>query len=301
MRISKSTYRTAAYITSLICLGYFGYCLIGKWGDVMDSLRLFVSSGSLIVLEFVLMAAGVVIETLRWRFIRKVFIKKDTESDFVATLRAVALGNSTPANVGEHVGRGMSYEENRLATEASLYASVIQTIVIVFVGFLGGLYITYETGYFDMGLVKIISIVFLIITGVFFYWTKHSRLSSEIHQAVNSDGAAYNFTAAVIANIIKFCLFSFQYALLLSFGTDLSLFLYCHVLFYYVCITFIPRLNIIDVGVKGALSIHFFSSFNSEEIITSSALLLWGINIIIPTLAGYITILFRKDKFTSKP
>lgn len=298
MRIFKSTYRIAAYITSLICLGYFGYCLIGKWNDVMTSLKLFVSSSSLIVLEFFLMAAGVVLETLRWRFIRKVFVKNGAESDFIATLRAVALGNSTPANVGEHIGRGMSYEENRMATEASLYASVIQTIVIVFVGFLGGLYITYETGDFDMRLVKVISVVFLVITGGFFYWTKHSRLSSEIQQAISSDGAAFNFTAAFIVNIFKFCLFSLQYALLLSFGTELSLLLYCNVLFYYVCITFIPRLNIIDVGVKGALSIHFFSSFNSEEIITSAAILLWGINIIIPTLAGYITILFSKDKFS---
>ncbi len=257
-------------------------------------MQLFVTSEFLIFGEFVLMIAGIVVETLRWSLIRKVFVKGDTKGDFIATLRAVALGNSTPANVGEHVGRGMSYDESRLATEASLYASVIQTAVIVFVGFIGGLYVTSVTGEFNLQLVKIISVVFLVITGVFFYWTKHSRHVAEMQRAINSDGATFYFTAAIIANIIKFCLFSFQYALLLSFGSELSMFLYCHVLFYYVCITFIPRLNIIDVGVKGALSIHFFSSFNSEEVITSATLLLWGINIVIPTLAGYITILFRK-------
>ncbi len=294
MKASGSTYRTVAIIISILGLCYFAYTLNSKWGGVMTSMRLFMSSGSLIICEFILMIIGIIVETLRWSFIRKVFTDGDTSGDFIATLRAVALGNSTPANLGEHVGRGISYESKKLATEASICSSVIQTAVIVLVGFAGALYIAHENGDLDLKMFKVIFAIFLVIAGVCIYCVKYCHWAEDIKEAISKKGAWPKLTAATMTNIFKFCLFSFQYALLLSFGAELTMLLFCHVLFYYVCITFIPRLNIIDIGVKGALSIHMFSSFNTEEIITSAALLLWGINIIIPTVAGYVTIFIKR-------
>lgn len=269
-------------VVCAVCLVYFCAGLADRWGGVVRSLGLMAGRPWLMVAEVALMVAGVGVETLRWAALRRGFMGGRLTDDLLATLRSIALGNSTPLNLGEHVGRGMTYARHRMATILSVLSSVVQTAAILLLGFGGGLAVRRLGMNIPVaGGVAAAAALVACLIGVGMTWRKRRRWAR----------AASALCLAFCLAGVKVLMFSFQLFLLLRAGGAEGDGLYAAVLFYYLCVTVSPRVNIVDIGVKGAWAVGIFRPWACEEGIFAATVMMWAINIVVPSLAGYVVLL----------
>lgn len=269
-------------VVCVACLAYFAVVFAGRWGGVGDSLWLIASRPWLIVAEACLMLAGVAVETLRWSVLRRGFMGGSLVADSLATLRSIALGNSTPFNLGEHAGRAISYSSRREAAAVSLLASVVQTAAILALGFTGGLAVrSLGMSLPRAGGVAACAALGAAVFGLAMAWRRGVGRGRAM--------AAVGWAFAVSA--VKVALFSFQLFLLLRACGGAGGSLYCAVLFYYLCVTVTPRVSIVDVGVKGMWAAGVFAPWTGEEGAVAATVVLWLINIVVPSCAGFVVLL----------
>lgn len=293
IRIKPFFRKAVKFVVSLFCAACLVVFCDKVWtgrNDIASAFDAFFSSPHLIAAEVVLLFANLALEIFRWQTLRSVFTQGTWRDDIAATLRSVSLGNSTPANIGEHVGRGMTYDNKGSATMASLVASVVQTAAIVAWGFFASLFF-FGTGDDFVPSVAVSvclwgSLACALIAAVLFFVFRN-RISP-----VGSWGGGVAF--AFVINVAKVAVFSFQFALLLSVGSFPSLVVLFAVATYYFFVTIVPRVNIIDVGLKGGLANWILTPLCEESVVASSVIFIWVLNIVIPSAIGFISLAFRK-------
>lgn len=275
--------RAVGIAVCLGCLTYFCLSVAEKWDDFSQSVWLMAGRPLLMTAEVLLMLTGIIVETLRWSTLRRGFMSGRLTDDFLATLRSIALGNSTPMNLGEHVGRGMSYPRRRIAAVVSVLASVVQTAALILLGFAGGVAVRgLGMDISRAGVVAAVVALAAALLGLAVVWRKRRRRVR----------AAWAVGGAFGLSLVKVLLFSLQLYLLLSAGGVGQGGLYWAVLFYYLCITVTPRVNIIDVGVKGAWAVSIFGAWVGEPVILAATVVLWALNIVVPSVCGYVVLFF---------
>lgn len=260
--------------------------MAGRWGGVGDSMWLLAGRPALMAAEVGLMLAGVGVETLRWSALRRGYMGGSLEADFLATLRSVALGNSTPLNLGEHAGRGMSYPRRRMATVLSLIASVVQTAALLVLGFVGCIGVGHAGVELPrLGVVAACVALAAAGLGLIVVWRRRRRRM----RAAAAVGWAFALS------VVKVSLFSFQLFLLLAAcGGGAGWGLYCAVLFYYLCVTVTPRVNMVDIGVKGAWAVGVFAPWVGEAGAAAATVVMWLVNIVVPSLAGFAVLIIGR-------
>lgn len=286
----KSWMKPVVMAFCIVCLVVFIHDISASWHDVSTSIHFFFSKPWLVVTEVSLMVLNIGVESLRWRCVRRVFTSGSWADDVKASLRGVSLGNVTPGNVGEHVGRASSYVEHGKAGMASVVSSVLQTAVISLLGVFACLRVSAAgVGNADVeaviGLSVLLAMPFLAIF-----------CGRPLLRKVGAAGGSgrWLFAAAAI-NILKVLIFSFQFALLLCDGEWPSALVFSATLFYYFVITVIPRVNLIDVGVKGGVAAWVFGRGLCEtSVINAAVVLIWVLNIVLPSIAGFISLVIRQ-------
>lgn len=158
------------------------------------------------------MGVNIFIESIRWRVLRKVFTSGSYADDLTATLRSISLGNMTFANIGEHVGRFLSYSDKKSAGAASLVASVIQTASIVISGGIALAFLNYyDFVPQNILYISLVAIAIAVVVGfiIILLGLRYFHFPS---------GWGRGVSLAFALNIAKFFVFSFQLALLLTPG-----------------------------------------------------------------------------------
>ncbi len=277
----------------IFALAYFVCQLSGRWMAVAEAAVRVVGRPWVVALEVLLMAVVVVVEAARWSLMRRAFVSGGSfGQDFVASLRGTALGNSTPGGVGEHVGRASAYGGDLMASGwASLCSSAAQTMAIAFAGVAGAVWLgvvgigfpkaAIVWGLVAMGIVGVAAAVACLV-----FRRRIGRVARFV--AGRRLGWAYVLSSGAVA-VLKVCLFSFQlWVLIVACGGVGTADLYAAVLVYYLCVTLTPRLSIVDVGVKGAWSLAVLGGFAGAEAVSAAVILLWGLNIVLPSVVGYV-------------
>lgn len=282
------------------CLVHFGLRLVRDWDSVTEAAAGFGSKPWLIVAEFGLMLLNVGVECLRWSVVRKFFTGGTAEDDVVGTLRAISLGNATPANLGEHVGRTIGYDSRGRAFAASITASFIQTAAIFLLACVAASFVweehlryhTKELLSLPIVLAMFVPIVIIIVMGLY---VRVGGRREQVLRFVRRRGFWRMFDTAFLLNVVKVAIFSSQLTLLLAQGSDTeNLFLFALTLVYYGFVTVVPRVNIADVGIKGSMAQFFFGSFVGEGCVAASVVAIWALNIVLPSVVGFATMPIRR-------
>ncbi len=233
------------------------------------------------------MGVDILIESLRWSVLRKVFTSGSYTDDLTATLRSISLGNMTFANIGEHVGRFLSYNDKKSAGAASLVASFIQTASIVFSGGIALAFLKlHDFVPQNIITISIVAIAIAIVVGIMIIIMGLRYFHFPV-------GWGRGISLAFSLNIAKLLIFSFQLSLLLTPGLLPNVIIFACVVLYYFFVTIVPRINLIDIGVKGGLATWMFSSFAQSSIISSAIIFIWALNIVFPSLFGFISFTHR--------
>ncbi len=288
-------YKLFTLIFCTICLIYFIHNIYFKFDNVFYSLKKIFSNHILLLTEFILLALNITLESLRWRIISLNLYHRPFISDIITTLRSTALANVTPANIGEHFGRVLNHSNKKKITLLSFFASYIQTFSICLVGTLSALYIHISNIEFSRTIIYIIysiSAICLIISSIalFFLSQKFKSIQKEISLIISPN----QIILSIFTNIVRIIIFSLQLTILLN-----TPYIITPIFIYYFLLTFLPRLNFIDIGIKGNLALYTLATFYSQANIISATISIWIINIIIPSICGFIFI-FTSSMFHVK-
>jgi len=262
---------------------------------------------SLLALTLLLMPFNWWLETRKWLVLMQKHEAVTGRQAWQSVYAGIALSIITPNQVGDIAGKAAylkSYDKIKGAI-VSLLGGLAQTIPSVVFGMLSAWWLI--SRFRDISTVIFIGMYVLIVAfliallyayfnirwlGNLVRWQKiKTYVDAFTHYSV------YELRTLLLLSLFRFCVFSFQYFLLLRFfNTDISLFhsLLCTSSIFLIQ-GFVPSFMLVQIGVRGAAALFFFGLFASNTAgILLAAYSLWIVNIMLPTIPGLYYLLKLK-------
>jgi hypothetical protein len=251
-------------------------------------------------------------ETIKWHFLVKQISNYTFKQSFKATIAGVYFGNFLPYRLGDLGGRLAYMEQKDLLQGFMLYT--IGGISLVYITLLGGLiqllssieifkpYLSpvYITS-LSISLVLLFPIIIKILPSVFnairkIKWLQHIS-NPEIFQLNN-----LSLLKVLLLSLLRYSIYLSQFVLLcLVFGVHYPVIeLYAKAALMFLLFAFVPSFFATEWLTRISLALLVFGNEYAFAV-TIAASLLWFINILLPSLVGYIVILTYKLKPATIP
>lgn len=247
------------------------------------------------------------LELLKWQKVLLVNeIKFSIKTLTQSLLSGVATGIITPNRIGNFIGR-MIFFKGKIRVQlvlGTLYSNFAQFLVTLFFGSIGFLFLS------DL-LIKVYGIsivntsIFVSMLAILFYFAvpfvplksfKVLNRKQNILIQFQKQSMQLLFPLLTISGI-RFLVFSAQFLLMLmAFGISPSFMLYSGILLLYLVSTLTPSLLFGKLIIRETVGLLILSLFiENEAIIVVSSLLLWIVNLGIPSVLGLVYILRKKS------
>ncbi|MCC6372535.1 MAG: hypothetical protein IT236_16140 [Bacteroidia bacterium] len=242
------------------------------------------------------------IESFKWQQITAPVEKISLGRAIRSVYSGVCLGNFAPGRATEFVAKILFFKnENRpKVTILHFMNGMFQFSITVVLGFLallvklqdfGGQYswLIYVSG--SIGAVMISVLALCIIKVDVILNSVSKRLSKQNHV----DGFNYQFSGSRIVTLfgfsgLRYLVFFSQFALVLSvFHSQVfSLPVLSGISIYFLITSTIPMFSMVEAAIRAAVALVVFKGCGmSDTVIALCTVLIWLINIILPSLAGY--------------
>ena len=290
-----------------------------------------------LILVIILMFVNWGVETFKWQFLIRKIEKVSFIKAYEAVLSGVAVSSFTPNRIGDYFGRVFILEKaNRIeGILITLIGSISQFFIMTFTGTiaLAIIVIQFKTElisylvisekmfyllYAGLGIVATLIFTFLIllflnvsiITDFTSYLLKDRFKKLKSYLKVFKFYSSSEIFKVLGLSFIRYVIFSLQfYILLRMFMIPIPFFQgFVIITVIFLIMTFLPTIVIIELGIRGSVSLYFFGLFFTKAGIASldynigtlaASSTLWLINIAIPALAGAILVFnlkfFRKN------
>jgi Lysylphosphatidylglycerol synthase TM region len=242
-------------------------------------------------------------EILKWKIIispvKNISILESSKQTFLAFIAAPFL----PAKLGEYGIKTIYFETNdkEKVLIAQFLVNFFQLLVTLIFGSIGLGFLGIQDGQLFEKIYIIlvviifgISILFLFKDFKFFgssfqiIYHKIILFSKKINQKV------------FLISVLRYLVFLHQfYFFIVFFGIELSYFQSIVVISsMYILASFIPSFSVLDLAIKGSISVYLFSFFTNdlEKIIWTNGSM-WLFNTFLPLLIGWIWFGLNKFKF----
>ncbi len=298
---SKGSYKVISlFIKATILLLSFLYIYFKLNNTSINSLTevlLKTSNFTFLVICLILMLVNWGIEALKWKTLIAKIEKISFEKSIKSVFTGITISIFTPNRVGEFAGRifYLQKSDKITATIISFIGSIAQLIITIVAGilafFIAAQYsFSFNTIFSTTWIIIIVAVVIFLLLSLLFLYKKRKKLKKlQKHIEVVSSFSKKIIAYIFLLSAIRYIVFSLQYFIVLlifdiNIGLDTSLILISLVFFVSSAI---PTFAITEIAVRGATAVYFFSfvSDNTSAIISSS-LLLWIINIALPSVIG---------------
>lgn len=252
-----------------------------------------------LLLAMALMPLNWLLETVKWRIL--ISSKEPFSHLLKSVIAGTTLGFVTPARAGEFIGR-------------TLFVADSNKPKIFYLSTLGGIaqsVATLTLGVFFVFVWKGNSIFYAITLGVaavflflYFRFDLLNRLvASSSFLQKNSLVIDKNelpglpvLLRVLMLSFLRYGVYLGQYALvLLFFGVSSDFFLLVvHSAVFLAAQTFSPVMPFVDLSYRGGAALFVFSEFTNNIGVLSAVLVVWFINLLIPSVVGYFFILKQK-------
>ncbi|MCK5907577.1 MAG: hypothetical protein KAG37_08290 [Flavobacteriales bacterium] len=285
---------------------YFIYqkILIQPWADIESKIAKIDSLNLLFLIPiFLISFINWVAEIYKWQFLSSFFKPISFKESCRIVLSSFAVSTITPNRVGDYGAKIVYYDKllwkkilsfNFSGNMMQLLTTLLMVVVSYF--FLPDIVIDKLPtigGYFFIFTASITLFVFLFKTNLKLslpWISKNIELS--LWRSVN-----FKSRLNVLAiSIVRYLAFSIQFLLILSvFENENTLSLFPVIALYYLIVSVVPTIFILDLLIKGSVSIFLFSLVSVDEMtIIAVVLLAWIFNFVLPTITG-VLLLFRKE------
>ncbi|MDR0941382.1 MAG: flippase-like domain-containing protein [Bacteroidales bacterium] len=315
--LQKIAVWTVKIIVFAVAWGYVIY----KFQDIhADVLHMFVDVRfgiSIVALLLVLMLCNWGLEVYKWHWL----ITKLTPISWRTALRGVLIGLPlalvTPNRIGEIGGRAVVLaHERKKAVFATFIGSLSQLCATLIFGLLGFvLYMMFLPQHRIITIAAYISVAALLVGVVFFLLFRKQRWLYQLLLRLSGTSWFRKFKNVLRyyplssllplfgASLVRYAVFCTQFCIAISiFIGELSyLEIFIGVTLTYFFTTIIPTSVLGEIGIRGSVAMFIFSFFtNQAAIVFQVSLLIWLINIVIPTLVGTFFLVSYRHKSRSK-
>jgi uncharacterized membrane protein YbhN (UPF0104 family) len=315
--LQKIAVWTVKIIVFVVAWGYVVY----KFQDIhADVLHMFVDVRfgiSILAVLLVLMLCNWGLEVYKWRWL----ITKLTPISWRTALRGVLIGLPlalvTPNRIGEIGGRAVVLaHERKKAVFATFIGSLSQLCATLIFGLLGFvLYMIFLPQHSIITIAAYISVATLLLGVVFFLLFRKQRWLYQLLLRISGKSWFRKFKNVLRyyplssllpllgASLLRYAVFCTQFCIAISiFIGELSyLEIFIGVTLTYFFTTIIPTSVLGEIGIRGSVAMFIFSFFtNQAAIVFQVSLLIWLINIVIPTLVGTFFMVSYRHKSRSK-
>ncbi|MBO7054765.1 MAG: flippase-like domain-containing protein [Bacteroidales bacterium] len=229
-------------------------------------------------------------------------------------LVGLPLALITPNRIGEIGGRAIVLEKGyKDAVFATFLGSLMQFSSTLLFGVLGVvLYLVFLPHTQAIESASWISLCVVVVCAVVVFVCKDQRwlkfvclrvIGKNFYRKLMQLIHIYNVKdvlKTLLMSLLRYCVFSLQFMLLISMLIpELSFVeLFVGITLTYLFTTIIPTSVLGEIGIRGSVAMFIFEAFTPQvAIIFQVSLLIWIINIVVPTLIGSVILLnVRKRK-----
>lgn len=315
MSSKKIIYAALKILLGLACLIIFYYKLKPQFTtqniDYIKQNALSKTGIMFFVLALILVFVNWGIEAFKWQKITKQIEKINYSTAFKSVFSGVCLGNIAPGRATEFIGKIFFFNSNNRPAITVLHFinGLFQLIITVFFGCLA---LTYNFKYFSYNniwianlsiVLSVIVIIIFICSLIYSNWLLNFISKKILKQSITQ----FNFVISkslifqlLFLSILRYFVFCLQfYLVLILFNFQvLTLSIFFSLALYYLFTTIIPMLSFIEPAIRATIVLIVFSNtnFNSIEL-SLTALIIWLINIIFPSVIGYLFLINNKFQF----
>lgn len=256
------------------------------------------------------------LQFINWGIEAKKFqliLAKKAEVSYATALKSIYAGASTalftPDRLGNFIGRFVYLKniDKRVVTAATMlgnYSQLISTITFAFVGVLLALVFNIKITLSQINntyLILPIAIGWIILNYYFYnpskllHFIKRNKWFRKHQDTFNflEDFSTIESTKILMFSLLRYVIFILQfYSLLIALGINITgLETVCFSGFLYLFTTLIPSPLLGNLGTREVIALLLLSNFENSEMALVASLLVWLINVIIPSVIGSFFVL----------
>ncbi len=223
---------------------------------------------------------------------------------------AICVGNLAPARATEFLAKIVFFKLENRPTIALLHFAngMFQLCVTVILGMAALFYKLKNSEFINTDhLLLIGGFCLLLLLVCTFFVVKFDKvqgwLVKRLRKKMEGNVLPYRFNKVLITklfllSLVRYAVFVVQFILIIKlfYAGSLTPQLLASIFVYFLLTTALPMFSVIEAAVRAAIALLVFTGLNiPETTLVIAAVLLWIINIVVPSIIGYIIII--KEKF----
>lgn len=273
-------------LLGIVGLLYFLWHGYNEWNSIRQGFNLLYNNIWIAVAELFLMIINVILETWRWRIIDNSRLHSTSFLSSLFTItESIAMSSATPVGIGEHIGKIRKSIDKKGSAISSVLGSVIQTGVIIFMGFIGIAICSNTNSYLINYNTLFIEVFILII--IFINAFLFSRYISKKVKDIFKEWTLSKLIKVTSINILRYLVFAYQMYLMVTLNFIPS---YINIvgliMVYYMIITIVPSSGIVDMGIRGSVATSLLGIWGGV-----AAIMIWIINRVVPGIFGALRLI----------
>lgn len=264
-----------------------------------------------LLLTVLLMFVNWGLEAAKWRLAVSPVHRVSFLQAFKAILSGVSFSVTIPNRIGEYLGRMLYMPEGKRLQVISLtvICSISQLLVTLIMGTMG--FFVLKNRLIEARILSTVGyqfvafgLLFLIVILTVFYFSL-SAIEKWLERSVKRASWLYlvqsirsfdmqRLGQLVTLSTVRYAVFVTQYILLFRlFEVNVSVIDGFWVMsLVFLALAIIPTIALVEVGLRGQISLQLVGLFAANNLgILLTSITIWGINLIIPALAGSLLIL----------
>ncbi len=264
-----------------------------------------------LVIALLLMPVNWGIESYKWNIITQQLEPLSYRTSLNAVLAGICIGNIAPGRAMEFLAKIYYFKPQNQPSATILHFinGMFQMLITVTVGLVAIAYKLYKSNQ-SVGFVYVALIGGMVMV-LFFVWAifnvswiqQKLKFIKWFKRMEGSEKLTFSkalITKLVILSVLRYIVFTGQFFIIYKvFVPDANSFhVFTSVAAYFMITSIIPMISFIEPAIRAAIAIIVFNApTDNETLVVLTATLLWLINVVIPSIFGYIIILKEKIQF----
>lgn len=241
-----------------------------------------------------LMFLNWIIEARKWQLLTQNYSPLNLKKAFASVLSGISTALFTPNRVGDFIGRvsHLPKEHRKKGMISSFFGSYSQWLLTIVMGWVAWMQLGMQFVESRNVYLLVSALYFLLIVGLFVLFLGKGfklKILNRWKNYLNQPPSVQLRIKLLALSLLRYFIFTLQFYLLLQmFGVDLNYGLVMSKLgLFYLITSMIPSTFWGEIGIKESLAVWVFSGvIINSLVIISVTLLLWLINLLIPSIAG---------------
>lgn len=252
------------------------------------------------------------IESYKWKIITQPVEQVSFKTAMKSVYSGVCLGNLAPGRATEFLAKIFFFKpENRSKiTVLHFVGGMFQLSITIVLGMIALLFKFKNFGNDDLWVAYLVSVLALIVLGAFiFCLIKINKILSFVSKKISKQKSIsdfeYQFTRQQLLklfsfSILRYLVFSSQMLVIINLFNQqaFSFEIVLGIWLYFLITSVVPMISFIEAAIRAAVALIVFKNCGiSNAALALSSIMVWLINIVIPSVAGYFILLKQNFNF----